>query len=339
MKQIESVGIQGVGYYVPDQVITNEDVERLTSVPAEKVKLILSVDERRWVNDDEALSDIAVKAGEAALKDAGVSPEEIGLLILGTGSSDFYCPPSGCQVQHRLGLKNAMLLNINQACATPIFCLSTAARFVADGTYKKALVICGDISSRFLNFSENLLAGALGDAASAVVLGKLKDGYKGFLSEHFDADGEHFDASGLFAFGSRIPREEFGEGKPYPIVKNEKMNFLIPEIINWFRGSFDICLERAGLTKDDLDFVAPHPAAIPQIYMQLDSAGISYDKNLIVTDKIGHSGGGSMFIILHEAREVGMIKPGSKIFCFGNGAGFNWGGILFRWCDSSEFAN
>ncbi|MCK4258981.1 MAG: ketoacyl-ACP synthase III [Halanaerobiales bacterium] len=338
MKLFEKAGIQGLGYYVPEKVVTNEDIEKLTGVSASKVELILAVKERRWVSDGQALSDLAVKAGEAALKDAGVSPEEIGLLILGTGSNDYYCPASGCQVQHRLGLKNTMVINMNQACAAPIFALATAARFVADGTHKKALVICGDVSSRFLSFEENLLVGALGDAASAAVIGQLKDRAKGFLSESFNANGEHYDASGIYSMGSKIPTEEW-EGKPYGVNNDEKMGVLIPMIIDWFANSFTNCLDRAGLKQEEIDFIAPHPAAIPQIYQQLDSIDAGYDKNLIVTDMIGHSGGGSMFIILKEARERGMIKPGNNVFCFGNGAGFNWGGIMFRWCDKSEFVD
>jgi len=332
-----SVGIQGIGYCVPEKRITNEDVVNMTGLDKEKIEFFTGLKERRWANDEEAFSTFATAAAKQALNDAGISPKDIKLLVVATGSGDFYSPAIGCLIQHEVGLENAFVLNLNQACAAPNYALATAIRFMIDGTYDKALVICGDVTTRMLSPHENLFVGFLGDAASAVVLGKLKDGKKGFISEHFDSDGRYFYGSGLFNWGSRVPREELGEGKEYFITRDEIAGILLPNIIKWFKTSFQKCLEKAELKQEDIDFISPHPAAMSQIIAQLQSIKENLDKTHIVTDLYGHSGGGTTFIVLKEALKHGKLKPGNLIFNFGNGAGFQWGGMIFRWCDKDEF--
>lgn len=332
-----SVGIQGIGYCVPEKRITNDDVVNMTGLDKEKVEFFTGLEERRWANHEEAFSTFGIAAAKEALDDAGVSPRDIRLLIVATGSGDFYSPAVGCLIQHELGLENAFVLNLNQACAAPNYALATAIRFMIDGTYDKALVICGDVTTRMLSRHENLFVGFLGDAASAVVLGKLKDGKKGFISEHFDSNGRYFYGSGLFNWGSRVPREELGEGKEYFITRDEIAGILLPNIIKWFKISFHSCLEKGNLKQEDINFISPHPAAMSQIIAQIESINENLSKTHLVTDLYGHSGGGTTFIVLKEALKNGKLKPGDLIYSFGNGAGFQWAGMIFRWCDRDEF--
>ncbi|GAU79285.1 3-oxoacyl-ACP synthase III family protein [Fusibacter sp. 3D3] len=332
-----SIGIQGIGYSIPDRIVTNKDIENLIGLEEEQVAFYTGVKERRWANENEAFSDFAIKAGQAAIEDSGVSKEEINLLIVATGSGDFFSPATGSLIQHELGLENALVLNLNQACAASNYALATAIRYMIDGTYDKALVVTGDCTSRMLNAEENLFMGFIGDGASAVVLGKLKAGFSGFLSEHFDSDGKFFYGSGLFNRGSRVPRAEQGEGKDYFITRSEIVGVLLPRVITWFTTSLDECLRKANLKRTDVNFYSPHPAAISQLEAQLDAIGESLEKTHIVTDMYGHSGAGSAFIILKEAVQNNKIKPGDYIFQFGNAAGFQWAGMLLRWCDKNEF--
>lgn len=334
-----SIGIQGIGYCVPEKIVTNKDIEEMTGLAEDKVLFYTGLKERRWAADHEAFSDFAVAAAKEAMEDAGVSPDEIKLVIVATGSGDFFSPAPGCLIQHELGLKEALVLNLNQACAAPNYAMATAIRFMMDGSYDKALVVCGDVTTRMLNPKVNLFVGAIGDAASAVVLGKLKDGYQGFLSEYFDSDGQYFYGSGLFNRGSRVPRESLGEGKDYFITRDEIGGIILPNVIKWFKTSFYKCLERANLKQEDIGFISPHPAAMSQITAQLQSIKEKIEKTHIVTDVYGHSGGGTAFIVLKEALKAGKLKPGDYVFNFGNGAGFQWGGMLFRWCEKEEFAN
>ncbi|WP_432402604.1 3-oxoacyl-ACP synthase III family protein [Wukongibacter sp. M2B1] len=334
-----SVGIQGVGYCVPEGRTTNKDIEDMTGLSEEKVKFFTGLDERRWANDEEAFSSFAIPAAKKALADAGVSPKDIKLLVVATGSGDYFSPAIGCLIENEVGLENAFVLNLNQACAAPNYALATAIRFMIDGTYDKALVICGDVTTRMLSKHENLFVGFTGDAASAVVLGKLKDGKRGFISEHFDSDGRYFYGSGLFNRGSRVPREDFDEGKDYFITRDELAGIVLPNIIKWFKTSFNKCLEKADLKQDDINFISPHPAAMSQIIAQLQSIKEDLNKTHIVTDLYGHSGGGTAFIVLKEASKLGKLKPGDLVFNFGNGAGFQWGGMIFRWCNKDDFIN
>ncbi|SKC76414.1 3-oxoacyl-ACP synthase III family protein [Maledivibacter halophilus] len=332
-----SVGIQGVGYSVPERRVTNEDIEKMTGLDKEKVKFFTGLEERRWANDKEAFSTFGVSAAKEALEDAKVDPKDVNLLIVATGSGDFFSPAIGCLIQHEVGLENAFVLNLNQACAAPNYALATAIRFIIDGTYNKALVICGDVTTRMLNPNENLFVGAIGDGASAVVLGKLKDGKKGFISEHFDSDGKYYYGSGLFNNGSRVPREELGEGKNYFITRDEIAGIILPNVIKWFKTCLNECLAKANLKQEDIDFISPHPAALSQIIAQLQSIKEDLSKTHIVTDLYGHSGGGTSFIVLKEALKLGKLEPGDIVYNFGNGAGFQWGGMIFRWCDKNDF--
>lgn len=332
-----SIGIQGIGYNLPERVVTNKDIENYIGLEEEQVEFYTGITERRWADDIEAFSDFAIKAAKEAIEDSGVLAEEIQLLVVATGSGDFYSPAPGALIQHELGLKNAMVLNMNQACAAPNYALATAMRFIMCGTYDKALVVTGDCTSRMLDSKENLFMGFIGDGASAVVLGKLKEGKTGILSEHFDSDGKFFYGSGLFNRGSRIPREENGEGKDFFVTQGEIVGILLPKVITWFKESLYACLEKADMTLEEVDFFSPHPAALSQMEAQMDAIGVGLEKTHVVTDMYGHSGAGSAFIILKEAVKANKLNPGDHIFQFGNAAGFQWAGMLMRWCDKEDF--
>ncbi|MEA4962229.1 3-oxoacyl-ACP synthase III family protein, partial [Lutispora sp.] len=146
-----SIGIQGIGYSVPERRATNKDIQSMMGLPEDQILFYTGITERRWANENEAFSDFAIKAATEAIEDSGVSPEDIHLLIVATGSGDFFSPASGSLIQHELGLKNVLVLNINQACAAPNYAIATAVRYLISGTYDKALIVTGDCTSRMLN--------------------------------------------------------------------------------------------------------------------------------------------------------------------------------------------
>ena len=230
-----------------------------------------------------------------------------------------------------------MVINTNEGCAAPIYTLSVAGHIMnSNNEIRHALVICGDVGSRILKYEQNIMTGMLSDGASAVILGRLKDGYEGFLAEQFDAAGQYFFGSGVFGRGCRIPQP--GEPSSELFVMNtEVTGSILVEVMKWFRESFYKCIEIAGVKKEDVKLISPHTANIGQIKNQLDAINEDYSKAYIVTDHIGHCGGGTQFIVFKEARKANRIKNGDIVYAFGNASGFQHGGILFRWNDKENF--
>lgn len=333
----KTIGIRGLGYQMGSKVISNEEIAKLTGIDENIIKLTSGLTERRWALENESFSTFAIEAGKKAIDDAGILPEEIDLLVVGTASDDYFCPASGCLLQHKLELKDVMVINTNEACAAPIYALSIAGHIMNSNTkIRHALVICGDIGSRFLNYEQNIMAGMLSDGASAVVLGRLKEGNEGFLAEQFNSAGEYFFGSGVFGKGSRIPQPGEPSSEKF-IMNTEVTGTILVEVMKWFKESFNSCIDMAGINKEDVTLISPHTANIGQIKNQLDAIGADFSKAHIVTDKLGHCGGGTQFIVFKEARNENKIKNGDIIFVFGNASGFQHGGILFKWNDRENF--
>lgn len=326
----KTIGIKGLGYSVGSNIITNKDIYEMSGIPEDVIEFSTGGKERRWAKEDENFSSLAIKAGKEALKDAFVSEKDIKLLVVATTTDNNNIPASGCLIQHELGIEDAVVLNLNGACASQIYALSTAIHVMNGKKINNALVITGDVLSRSLEKKENIILGMMGDGASAAVLGRLKDGNMGFLSEYFNSEGKYFYSSGCF-------KSDEEEGKKYFNVVKDDMGKILFEVINWFKKSFENCLLDANLQKENIDFFSPHPANIAQMKNQLQSIGIDFSKTHLVTDKFGHCGGGTQFIVLKEALKNRRIKHGDNVFMFANGSGFQYGGMVLRWNDKDKF--
>lgn len=333
----KSIGIQGIGYATGSRVVSNKEISELSGIDENIIQLTSGLVERRWALEHESFSTFAIEAGRKAIEDAGIIPEEIDLLIIGTTMDDYVVPASGCLIQHELGLGKAMVVNTNEGCAAPIYTLSVAGHIMnSNSQIRHALVICGDVGSRILNYEQNIMTGMLADGASAVVLGRLKEGYEGFLAEQFEASGQYFYGSGIFGKGCRIPQPGEPSSELF-IMNTEVTGSILVEVMKWFKESFYSCIEMAGVEKKDVKLISPHTANIGQIKNQLDAIDEDITKTHIVTDRLGHCGGGTQFIVFKEARKANKIKNGDIVFSFGNASGFQHGGILFRWNDKENF--
>lgn len=331
-----SIGIKGIGYSVPERVVSNEEIAAYCGYDLDVVSDFTLIEERRWATDDQAFTDFAIDAARKAMEDAGVAAEEIKILIVATSSDDYYNPRSGAYIQHVLGLKDPFVLNIDQSCAGPIYALSAGAHLMNGMKADHALVIAGDCGIRMVEKPGNLLLGTGGDGCGAVVLGRLKKGKQGFLSECFGSAGEFYKNFGIYNFGSRIPRKELNEGNER-YTASEDGNIILFRVLKWFKTSFKSCLKEAGLKMEDVSFISPHPAAISQIKLQMRAIKADMEKTNLVSRHFGHSGGGTHFIILQESLKEKRIKAEDIVFMFGNGSGFLWGGILIKWCDKADF--
>jgi len=331
---LNDVGIMSVSYSAPDTIVTNNEIEQKFGIDKGLIKELTMIDERRIAGDEIAFSDLAVRAGKEAISAADISPSEIGVLVVATSSDDYYNPKSGAFLQRELGT-DAFVLNIDQSCAGGIYAISTAAHLMLSKNKGKALVIAGDCDMRKVSGDSPFFIGSGGDACGAMVLGKLKKGKKGILSESFGTAGEYYENFGLYNYGSRVL--ESSKDGPTSYEQSADGNVILFKVLRWFKKSLKECLDAAGMLKEDVDFYSPHPAAVSQIKLQMKSIKVDIDKTNLVSSKFGHSGSGTHFIILNESINSKRLAAGDSVFMFGNGSGFLWGGMLINWCSLSDF--
>jgi 3-oxoacyl-[acyl-carrier-protein] synthase-3 len=332
----ELAGILGVGYSVPSRVFTNKDFEEY-GVSADFVEFYFGVNERR-LSEEKSYSDLAVEAAQNAMKDAGINPEDIDMIISNTATNDHYLPHSGTLLQQRLNLRSdVMVLNTNVICCGMNYAMSIASKFISSGVFKTVLIITGDVLFR-MALGQTAFSGMFGDGVGALIMRKLKSGHEGIIAETYGARGELYDVMGLYSLGSRD--NDYGHiyENEFDIKVDLKKGANIPlYTVQWFKESFEKCLAQRNLTVDDIAFVSTHPVSIPQINEQLLSMNIPEDKTLIVTDKYGHCASGTAPIVLTEARNCGKIKPGDLVYSFNVAAGYQYGGIIFKWHDKTDF--
>lgn len=330
-------GILGIGYAVPDGTLTNFDLEKMVDTSDEWIRTRTGIKERRIAAKEEATSDWAVKAGEKALADAGVKPEEIDLVIVATATGDYTVPSTASIVQHRLGIPGAAAYDLGAGCSGFVYALDQAWHAVRAGGYKKALVIGADLLSRITNWEDRSTCVLFGDGAGAVVVGETTSEY-GVLATYLGSDGSGAESLYVPAGGSRKPvtTEAVEAGEQYlRMAGNEVFKFAVRIMEDATRE----VLQRANLTAEDIDLLIPHQANIRIIDAAAKRLGLDEDRIIINVDRYGNTSAASIPIALGEAIEAGRVKDGDRIVCVGFGAGLTWGAVALRWGGSSGGAS
>lgn len=336
--QSYGVGIRGLGYYVPEKIVTNEDLSKKIDTTDEWIRTKIGVRERRWAAEEEALSDLAVEAGKRALESAGLQPEEVDLVILARVDPDHIDPSTAFLVQHKLGLRKAGAFDaVIGGCPGSVYAISIGANFVASGSCKNVLVIAGDVLSRnILNWKDRNTCCFFGDGAGAMVLSRVEKG-KGIQSYLLDVDGSKYDTCIIPAGGTRMPITKEN-------VEDEKVRYLqMDNGAVWkfattvFPESICRVAVEAGIAVKDIDFVIPHQANINIIRMSMEKLGLEMEKTHTTIEKYGNTGGASPFITLTEAVTLGKIKVGDKVALVSFGAGLAWAAMLLEWNDRQDF--
>jgi 3-oxoacyl-[acyl-carrier-protein] synthase-3 len=335
-KKAETAGILGVGYCLPDKVFTNQDFEKIGISP-DFIEFYFGIKERRYAID-QTYSDLAVKAAQNAMENAGIRPDEVDMIISNSSTNDHFVPHAGCLLQNLLGLRpDVMVLNTNVICCGMNYGMSIASKFISSGLYKTVLLITGDVWFR-MSVGHSPFSGMFGDGVGAVVLRALKPEYKGILAETYGSQGDLYEVMGLFSLGSCDNNYNVFHDGDFDVKVDLKKGANIPLLtVKWFKECFEKCLEQSGLKKEEIDFVSPHPVSIPQIHEQLKSMDISEEKSLIITQKIGHCTAGTAAIVLAEAVRLGKVKPGNLVYSFNVAAGYQYGGIIYRFPNRDEF--
>lgn len=327
-RSLTGVQILGTGRYLPEQVVTNLDLQRTHGFDPDWIVNRTGIHERRFAPPHQATSDLAYHAAVRCLKAAGCEPEDVDLLVVGTFTPDMCFPSAACLVQDRLKL-NCPAFDVQAACAGFAYAIATAAQFVGAGTSQRALVIGADCNSRIINPNDQKSFPLFGDGAGAVLLGP-GDSHQGMVAYQLGSDGSGGDLLNRPACGSRMP--------PSPEALAAGLHYLTMDgraVFKWavriLADSSKTVMAHAGVGVSDIRWFIPHQANIRIIHAATDVLGFPREAVFKNLDKYGNTSAGSIPIALDELNQDGQIERGDLILTSGFGAGLNWGTLLWRW--------
>jgi 3-oxoacyl-[acyl-carrier-protein] synthase-3 len=322
------VRVLSTGAYVPDAVVTNEQLGQRFGCDPSWIVRRTGIYERRHVLPHQATSDLCYEAAVKCLERAPISRDEIDMVLVATYTPDNSFPSTACILQHRLGLVCGAM-DIHVACAGFMFALVSAATYIRSGAARNVLVVGGDINSRIANPKDPKTYPLFGDGAGAVLLGKAGEDY-GILSFQLGSDGSGKDMLIRPGCGSRLP--------PDPEVLSQGYQYLVMDGKNVFRWAVTILsdtirdvLSHARLSLDDVDRFITHQANIRIILAATDVLGIPRDKVQTNVKWYGNTSAGSVPIALNESVEQGLVHRGKCYVLSGFGAGLAWGTLVLRW--------
>lgn len=322
--------IIGTGSYAPAQVITNRDLEELVDTSEAWIVERTGIKERRKAAPGEATSDMAVAAAREALAMAGLSPEELELIVVGTITPDMPMPSCAVFVQAKLGAKKAFAFDVAAACAGSVYALSVADQFIRSGQVKRALVIGADVFTGVLNWKDRNTCVLFGDGAGAMVLAASEEQGRGILSTHLRTDGSLAEILTIPAGGSREPlTEENLHMQRHKVTMNGREVFKCA--VRELTAVTQEALKVHGFTTHQVDHVIAHQANIRIIEAVMQRIEIPIEKCWINLDKYGNTSAASVPMSLDEANRSGRLKRGDLIAMMAVGSGMTWGSAVVRW--------
>ena len=323
-----SVGIIGLGAYVPPNEMSNEDWMEYVDTSDEWITTKTGMKKRRIASSDVCTSDLAVEACRQALDDAKLKPRDIDLIILATSSPDVPLSSTAGIIQDKLGCTDCAAFDINAVCAGWVHALDVGSRYVGTNDYRNVLVVGSEIYSRILNWKDRTTCVLFGDGAGAAVLSEVKEG-KGIISSWLMSDGSGSSVIEIPAGGVRKPfdSDEFVEGEQYFHMDGRAVwNFAIDA----FPQAVNESLRRAGKSIEDVDLVIPHQANINIIKTGMEKLGLGMEKTYTNLHKYGNTAGASVPIAMREAMEKGLINDGDLVVTAAFGGGLAWGANVIQ---------
>lgn len=328
MCESKKAGIIGLGMYLPENILTNKELERMVDTTDEWILTRTGIKERRIARNDEATSDMAVNAAKEALKDAHLKPEDIDLIIVATITPDMFFPATACLVQAKLGARTIPAFDVSVACSGFIYGLAIASQFISLGTYKHALVIASEKLSAITDWSDRSTCVLFGDGSGAAVLGPVDKG--GILSINLGADGKEGELIKLPAGGSRIPASKQSV--------DEKLHYIKMNGSDLFKHAVKIMADAAlgatnplGLKAEDIKLVIPHQANVRILNAAAKRMGLKPDQIYLNIERFGNMSAASSAVALVEAEKKGLIRKGDKIVLDAFGGGLTWGAMVIEW--------
>ena len=324
------IGIVGTGAYLPPGTVTNAQMAEVIDTSNEWIVDHTGICQRRFVEEGVATSDLATSAAAAAMKSAGISPEEIGLIVLATSSPDWIQPATACAVQHNLGLTRAAAFDISAVCCGFVYGLTVGSAMLSSRpAYRHVLVIGAEAYSKFLDWRDRQSCVFFGDGAGAVVLREVPAEH-GILSTRLLADGAGTDIVGIPAGGSRLPAslETVGQRQHYFRMQGRRV---WQYALHAFPLVIREAVSEAGLELQDVDLFIFHQSNAVMIDAVMRSMGVDREQTFLTVHKYGNTAAASIPITLHEAVEQGRIRPGQIVVLAAVGGGMTAGATVMRW--------
>jgi 3-oxoacyl-[acyl-carrier-protein] synthase III len=308
-----NAGIIGAGRFLPERIVTNKELEKIMDTSDEWIRTMTGIEERRIAADTVGTSDLAYAAAINALENAKITADEIDMILVATVTPDQPFPSVACMIQEKLGASRAAAMDISAACSGFMYGMVTAKQFIESGAYKYVLVVGVEKLSKITNWNDRNTAVLFGDGAGAVVMGPVSVG-RGILSFELGADG-----SG----GKHL----YQENEFITMNGREVFKFAVRQM---GESSVNV-IEKAGLSKEDVDFLIPHQANIRIMEASRQRLELPIEKMSKTVNKYGNTSAASIPISMVEELEAGKIKDDDLIVLVGFGGGLTWGAIALRW--------
>jgi 3-oxoacyl-[acyl-carrier-protein] synthase-3 len=321
--------IKSLATYVPPRLLTNADLEKLVETSNDWILQRTGIRERHIVDPGVATSDLAKEAATTAIEKAGLTPDDLDLIIVGTVTPDMLFPSTACLVQDKIGAHRAWGFDLSAACSAFTYSLTVGAQMIVAGAAKHVLVIGADVMSSIIDYTDRATCVLFGDGAGAVVLGPAAEGY-GILDFEHHVDGSGGPALCMPAGGSRRPASHETVDQRLHYVKQEGQTVFKFAV----RNTGDVCerlLKRNNLTAGEIDLFVSHQANRRIIMSAAERLGLPEEKVIINIDRFGNTTAATIPLALNDAVESGKLKKGHTVLLASVGAGFTVGTVLVRW--------
>ena len=328
--RLRPVKIAGLATYVPPRVLTNADLERMVETSNEWILQRTGIRERHIADPGVATSDLAKEAAEGAMKEAGVTPDQIGFIVVGTTTPDTIFPSTACLLQDKIGARHAWGFDLGAACSGFTYSLTTGMQMIATGAHDHALVVGADVMSSIIDYTDRTTCVLFGDGAGAVVLSPATEAEPHILDFEHEIDGSGGHALCMPAGGSLLPASHETVDKRLHYVKQEGatvFKFAVKKTEEISRR----LLERNGIQPCQIDLFVSHQANRRIIEAAADRLGLDLAKVVINLEQYGNTTAGTIPLALGDARREGRLKKGDLVLLASVGAGFTVGAVLLRW--------
>ncbi|MDP4093495.1 MAG: beta-ketoacyl-ACP synthase III [Bacillota bacterium] len=327
--KVEAVGILGTGRCMPEKILTNNDLEKMVDTSDEWITKRTGISERRIIDEKTPSRELGIIAAQKALQNAGLSAEDLDLIIVTTATPDYLTPSTSCMIQNGINAKKAAAFDMNAACSGFIYGLTVAQQFIMNGTYKYILIVSCEQMSRVTDWKDRATCVLFGDGTGAAVLGPVEKG-NGIIATNIGADGS---VGRSITIPCCYSNDEDREKRV-----NDKINVINMDGSEVFKFAVKVMdsatrkvLDYAGVSIDDVALIIPHQANIRIIDGAAKRLDVSKDKIFVNVDRFGNISSASVPVALDEAVESGRIKKGDYVVLTGFGGGLTWASALIKW--------
>ncbi|MDH5526033.1 MAG: ketoacyl-ACP synthase III [Nitrospirota bacterium] len=327
--------IAGTGSYVPERVLTNADLERMVDTSDEWITARTGIRERRIAADNQATSDLAIEAGRRAIEAAGITAQDVDLVLVATATPDMFFPATACLVQTALGATNAAAFDLSAACSGFIYGLNVADAYIRSGSYKNVLLIGAETMSRVVDWEDRTTCVLFGDGAGAVLLqageGDTGSGAPGLMRTDIHSDGAAWDYICVPGGGSRMPPSDALVDSRQQFLKMKGNETFKVAVRNMERAARTVLEDAGGIKAHDLALVVPHQANMRILNAVAERLELPAGKVYVNLDRYGNTSAASVPLAFDEAVRAGRLERGDLVLMLAFGSGLTWGAALLRW--------